>query len=433
MTEAQRRLRELRDRQSRERGRMAELAVVDELSDEQRAELDTIERGTPDLERQIRAATVAVEDEERQQETRQTTEPDAELRERIELRSKAKLTEFLLARAQGRLVAGAEAELCAAAGVQGIPIELWDVPGPEAQRETRAITPAPGTVGVNLDPIRPMIFANSIASRLGIDMPRVSSGTYATGTITTGQSATALDKSAAAVGNAGAITVSTATPKRVSARLELTLEDIAAIGVGNFEPILRENLSLALSDELDDQAINGDGSAPNLTGIFNRLTDPAAPAAGIAGFDTFVAAFAGGIDGLWAPTIADVAIVGGVDSYALSAQTFRDVGTNNGHRGDISFADYAKAHFGGWWTNKRMPDKANHIQQAILYRKGRSAMGASSGMRTAVCPHWGEVSIDDIYSGSSKAERYFTMHVLLGDVILVQPDAYAQVAFRVST
>ena len=51
-------------------------------------------------------------------------------------------------------------------------------------------------------------------------------------------------------------------------------------------------------------------------------------------------------------------------------------------------------------------------------------------MRTAVCPHWGEVAIDDIYSGSIKAERYFTMHVLLGDVILVQPDAYAQVRFR---
>ena len=52
------------------------------------------------------------------------------------------------------------------------------------------------------------------------------------------------------------------------------------------------------------------------------------------------------------------------------------------------------------------------------------------GMTTCVCPHWGEVSIDDIYTGSAKAERYFSMHVLLGDVILVQPDAYAQVAFQ---
>ena len=45
MTSNQKRLRELRDRQSKERGRMAELSVVDELNDEQRSELDTIERG----------------------------------------------------------------------------------------------------------------------------------------------------------------------------------------------------------------------------------------------------------------------------------------------------------------------------------------------------------------------------------------------------
>lgn len=56
MTKNQKRLRELRERQSKERGRMAELSLVDELSDEQREELDTIERGTPNLERQLRAA-----------------------------------------------------------------------------------------------------------------------------------------------------------------------------------------------------------------------------------------------------------------------------------------------------------------------------------------------------------------------------------------
>ena len=70
MTSAQRRLRDLRDRHSRERGRMAELSLVDALSDEQRSELDTIEKSTPDLERQLRAATVALEDEEREAETR---------------------------------------------------------------------------------------------------------------------------------------------------------------------------------------------------------------------------------------------------------------------------------------------------------------------------------------------------------------------------
>ena len=254
MTPAQKRLRELRERQSKERGRMAELSLVDELNDEQRTDLDNLEKSTPDLERQLRAATVALEDEEKETETRAATEPDAEQRERIELRSKAQLTNFLMSAARGRMVDGAEAELQAAAGVSGhgIPLELWDVPisrrDGEGERETRAITPAPGTVGVNLDPVRPAVFANSIAPRLGIDMPRVMSGTYASATITTSQTAAPLDKSAPSVGTAGALTVSTATPKRVSARLELTLEDIAAVGQANFESILRENLSLALSD-----------------------------------------------------------------------------------------------------------------------------------------------------------------------------------------
>ena len=424
---------------------MAELSRVDELSDEQRSQLDEIELGTPDLERQIRAAMVAADTEERDQETRETTAPDAGLRERIELRSKAMLTNYLLAAARGRMVDGAEAELQAASGISGhgIPLELWDVAQPERRsaedgRETRAITPAPGTVGVNLDPIRPAVFANSIAPRLGIEMPRVASGTYASATITTSQTAAAYAKSGAAVGTAGSFTVTTATPKRVSARLELTLEDVAAVGQANFESILRENLALALSDQLDDQVINGNGTAPNLSGIFQVLTDPTAAPTAVADFDAFVAAFAGGVDGLWSNTVKEVAIVGGVETYRLSAATFRDPSTGTaGGRGDKAFSDYGMEHYGGWWTNTRMPDGAtfmsvDNVQQAILYRKGRSMMGGAGAMRTAVCPHWNVIDIDDIYSGSAQGERYFTMHVLLGDVILVQPNAYAQVAFQVA-
>ena len=82
-------------------------------------------------------------------------------------------------------------------------------------------------------------------------------------------------------------------------------------------------------------------------------------------------------------------------------------------------------------TNKRMPDKVSHVQQGILCRKGRSMMPAP--MRTAICPHWGYFTVDDIYTGAHKGQRRFVINTLVGDVILVQPDAYAQVAFRVST
>ena len=433
MTEAQKRLRELRERQSKERQRMAELARESELTDETRAEFDRIEAGTPDLERQIRAATVAVDEEERASTIdKGATAPDAETRERIELRSRVSIGAFLVAALKGKAVAGAEAELQQAAGVDGIPLEVFDtreVLEARAARdrgaEHRNITPSPGTVGVNLDPVRPAVFAPSIAPRLMIDMPMVGTGTYATGTISsaTGSvvTADAVAKSADVPFTAGAITTQTTTPKRVGGRLGLTLEDIAAVGTANFESVLRENLSLVLSDELDDQMINGDGSNNDLTGIFQRLTDPAAPAANVETWARFLTIQASGIDGLWATELSHIGMVVNPETYRLAAVTFQ------GTDAEESAAMYMKRSGDSFFTNKRMPDKANHIAPGILCRKGRM------GMRTAVCPHWGYVSIDDIYSGARKGERYFTVSVLVGDVILVQPDAYEQVAFRVST
>ena len=430
MTNAQK----IRLRLSKVRQRLNEISGLegDAFTDEIRSEAATLQTEYADLETRHQAAIVA----ESEPETREAA-PDAEMRARIELRSRAMLSNYLIAAVRGRAVTGAESELQDAAGCGsgGIPLELWDVAPRVEAREQRDVTPAPGTVGVNLDRIRPQVFANSIAPRLGIDMPRVMSGTYASATITTSQGASPKAKSAAIAATAGALTVTTATPKRISARLELSIEDIAAVGQENFESILRENLSLALSDALDNQIVNGDrpdspsgDQAAQLEGVFSRLTDPTAPSA-VADFDAFAASHAAGVDGLWAGTIKDVSIVCGPATYVLASKTFQSA-TN--YKGETSAAAYAMQHTGGFWTNKRMPAAASMIQPAILYRTGRSMMGGAGAMRTAVCPHWNEVGIDDIYSGSAKGERYFTLHVLIGDVILVQPDAYAQVAFKVA-
>ena len=435
MTESQK----IELRRSKVRERLGEIQKLagDAYGDEVKAE----ERGLQDeyvtLEQRSRSAIIA-EDQllDKAKGEAGDSDLDAEHRERFELRSKVRLSNYLHAAAQGRRIDGAESELQAAAGVNGIPLELFEPAPQQRSAEDRSITPAPGTVGVNLDPIRPYVFANSIASKLGIDMPRVPSGTYATATITTPQEAEPKAKSGSIAATVGAMTVSTAKPKRISARLELTIEDIASVGAENFESILRQNLALALSDELDDQVVNGDqpnnpsgDQVAELEGVFSRLTNPGAPG-GVADFDGFATAHASGVDGLWANTIKEVSIVVGPATYRLAARTFQSA-TN--FKGEMSAAAYAMGNTGGFWTSKRMPvASGSHVQQAILYCMGRSGMGASMGMRTAVCPHWGEISIDDIYSGSAKGERYFTMHLMVGDVILVQPDAYSQLAFQVA-
>ena len=437
MTETQKRLRDLQARKSTERQRMAEISLLesDKITPEIRSELDGIEAGTPDLERQLRAAQVGVDDENAEAEKRaketKGTAVDPETRERLELRSRASLGTYLVAALRGRPVQGAEHELMEAAGVDGIPLELWDIPHPERRQapEDRAITAAPGTVGLNLDTLQPEVFSPSIANRLMIDMPMVPSGTYATATVTAGADAAgAVAKSAEVPEVESTWTPASTTPHRVGAALRLAAEDIASVGAANFESLLRQHISLILSDELDNQILNGAAAGNDLTGIFERLDNPADPAAAVETWERFVAIQAGGIDGLWASMLSELSILAGPETYRLAARTVR--AGNAADQTALEHMNRVGVPGQGVWTNKRMPAKAGNVQQGIICRKGRSMM--PTPMRTAICPTWGYISIDDVYTGAGKGERRFVLSVLVGDVILTQPDAYQQIAFRVS-
>ena len=231
---------------------------------------------------------------------------------------------------------------------------------------------------------------------------------------------------------AAAFTVSTATPKRISARLELAVEDIAAVGQANFEQVLtRQPLAGFESDQLDLQGLNGDGTAPNVQGLIGRLTDPTDPSA-VATWADFARLPGDHVDGLWASEEGQVALLVNTDSYRLATRTFRQPGqvgtpTNafSDTPGDVSAAEYLDGRAAWFRTNSRMPATASKLATGIAYRQGRS-------MRTAVMPVWDYLSIDDMYSGSGVGERYFTMAALVGDVLVVQPGAYARLELKVS-
>ena len=219
-----------------------------------------------DVERQIRAARIGVDDEDAEALRTGATGADgldAEARARLELRSQGEsLGSFILAAVRGRAVTGVEAELQQAAGVDGIPLEIFDTqPVLEARArrdagtEHRDISPAPSVVGVNLDPVRPAVFSPSIADRLMIEMPQVESGTYASATVSTSLTADAVAKSRGRAADSrrahgwhhGA--ASCWCVARVGTRRHRSNRN------GEFESALRENVSLTLSAELDDQMI----------------------------------------------------------------------------------------------------------------------------------------------------------------------------------
>ena len=437
MTKAQ----EIQIRQSEIRQKINGLLALDERTDEQRAELETLTGEVQKLEPELRAALAAEPDP-----TVTPTDPgtaDPETRERLRLRVHPEAgfgVGFVRPTLRGQLPAGAAAEYLAACGVKdGYPLDSWEQDRPQPELRADAATPAPATgTGATLAPVQPYIFAESIAPMLGIEMPSVGSGSYSEATITTALSAAAVAKGSAKESTAAVLTPVTASPRRISARLSLTLEDVATIGQDNFEAALRQNAQMALSDGYDNECINGDASGNRVNGLIAQLTNPDDPAV-VSDFDAFVAAYTDAIDGLWARTTRDVFIVANVDAYKLAAKTFRDRVINVTETdepdsaragvslGEVSFADYAAKMTGGLVTNSRMPATASTIARGLIYRRGRP------GLRTACHPTWGTVTIDDIYSDSGSGIRHFTLNVLVGDrVLLVQPSAYSLVEFKVA-
>ena len=413
------RLQKLLLRQSEIRERLNELLEVEERSEEQTGELRTLTTEGRELEPEIRAAMVA----EPEPETR--TEPntgDAEEREREELRSAFSVGRVIAGVMDGRAVDGREAEYQTDRGVGGsqIPLDVFERRDDPADRETRAVTPAPGTVGRAQRPILPALFDRSIAPFLGISMPSAGVGDQAFPVLTTSVTAEPEAKGADADESAGAFTVGTAQPRRVTGSFRFQVEDAARLR--GLEQALRSNLSMVLSDAVDNQALNGSGSGDGtLNGLLNILADPSAPASGEETFDRYVEAFAAAIDGLHAVDESGVKALVGVETYRHMAKLYRA-----GVSASETVSKFMGAQFGGVRASRRIAAPASDIQQAVIARRN------PAGDSAAVMPAWDSMTIRDIYSGAGKGEVVVTAYALVGDVVLLRTGCFIQDSFRLA-
>ena len=426
----QKRYRDLLDRQSRERGRMAEIAALDadKITPEIRAEAKGIEEGTPDLELQIRAARSVLDaDEARSVVTDPNDKPlDAEARERAELRAKVSIGRYLSAGMRGRRLDGAEEEFRQAVGASErcIPVDAFEVERrSEPERRQDAATAAPDTVGINMQGVVPRAFARSIAPRLGIEMPRAMSGKFSIPRLTMNLTAGTKAKGVAQESTAGGFTVVSAGPTRISARLTLRAEDLAEVGIPNFEGALRQNLQLVLGDKLDEQLIAGDGADPNVNGLMSQLTADGDPDNAVS-FSAFATDMAGLIDGRWAERLSEIRLVANAAVYGRLASTFSSTDA-------VTCLDWATRNKLAIWCNSRMPASSNaNIGKSIVARAGMMVEPMEAASMPACSPFWGDLEVSDPYSDSASATQHVTLHLLLGDVLVRQPDAYAEVRIK---
>ena len=396
------------------RGRLSELAGLDSLEEDQRTELKEKTAELRQVEEQ-RVASLEVETLEGEQAEKSTngTNPDPEERERQEILGKARLGNALRAVMDGRPLQGAENELRSAYGLSGdheIPHELFE---PREAKDQRAATDAPATgTQVNEQPVQPFIYKEGVAGFLGIDMPQVGGGTASHPVLTTGTPAGMKEKGGAADETAAAFTISSSTPKRVTGSFRVRVEDMAIFP--QLEDSLRRDIPMSLSNAVEEQILNGDGSAPNITGLLERLTDPdEAMEKHTPG--TYVSTIAGSLDGVHGYTLGDLRTLAGKATYqAMASGYFASTA--------VSVASYLDTYTGGLRMSDRIPDVASNLQAGIV-RLGMRPMCAVSVV-------WGGVTlIRDIYSGAASGEIVVTALQLIGDVHVLRDGSFAEVSF----
>ncbi len=427
MTSTQKRLRDLRERQSKERGRMAELALLETLSDEHRAELDTIESGVPDLERQLRAATIAAEDEEREQRAAGTgaaqPEGDAETRERAALREKVSLSAYVSAAIEQRAADGAAAEYNAALGLAGnrFPLELL---APPEQRVARVETRATTNVDTITTPRRWLdrLFAGTAAARVGITMESVPVGSASYPVTTAGASAAQRARSVDSAADAAwTIGVTEMKPKRNAVRLLFSVEDAARIP--GLESALTRDLRMALTEGVDWAIFLGDGGATgtdaDITGLQTAaITEQTLTQANKVLGPGTLAAFTGLVDGIHAMSLGDLKVVAAVGAWRLWENTIINSTADNQTLG--AFLRMA----GLMWSarGEMETDTANGDFGAFIGR----GMGLD-GAGVAAVWEAGEL-IRDPYSGAAKGEVALTL-CYLWDFALPRPANFARIKF----
>ena len=317
--------------QSEKRQRLNELLGLDDLSDEQRNELDTLAKRAQQIEVELRAAIVA-EGEEEAATRGLFGSGDGESAETRRLLGTVTLADYLNPAAAGGGIEGRAAEVNAAlklpvAGKGGGVALPWEV------LETRAFTDTAANDGPEMQrPILQRLFGPGVMDAMGLRLDSVPAGRAEWPLISGGVApAQAKEGTAAAAAVSATFAFANLKPKRLTGQYEFTHEEAASVAA--IEQALRRDLADAVKSKMSDQIINGaapTNAAPqNVQGFLATITAPA-DAGATAAYADYAGSHASGIDGVHAEMETEVSSVIGTDVYQHAATVYQ---TGSGESG----------------------------------------------------------------------------------------------------
>ena len=339
---------------SEKRQKINDLLAFETRSKEQDAELDTVTQRAQAIEPELRAALTV----EGTAEAAGLADNTPENRELRALANKASIGRIMQAAVEHRAVDGAEAEIQEHYKLDGNQIPLIML---RTERETRAVTPAPGDVAQSQSMIIPGVFPMACAAFLGVDMPTVGVGDAVFPVLTTNAvpgvpaagaipSGTGIDSEGATT---GAFSAEVLSPGRIQAAFFYNRTDRARFA--GMDEALRMNLSDALSDKLDQQVLNGGEGLFNGTNLDNNNVSA------VTTYALYKSQLAyGRVDGTWASAVSDLRIVMGSGTYAHAATQYR------GNNADQSALDELIQKTGGVKVSSHVPAVASNRQNAVI-------------------------------------------------------------------
>ena len=407
-------LQQLIVKNSEMRTRLSELGSNENLTDEQRAELESLRTEYQDNEQRQRALIVAGDEPAQPMETRDDSQ-GRELRRLLNRGSVGTMLQNMLTlRSEHE---GPEQEIAKhyGLGTNQLPVTMlhnWERFTP---LEKRAAVAVPTDVAAAQHETLDYVFPMACAAFLGVDMPTVPVGDSVYPVFSTSPVVASPAEGVSVAETDGIILSEVLTPGRLQASYRFSREDKYKFNM--LESDLRDSLSMGISDGLDLQIVAGVNGLLGTSGLTARAGDAGAEAV----FSDYRQLLydADTIDGRYSGMASDIRMVMGPATYNHAGAVYRTANS------DISALENLMMASGGVKASAHVPaPNAGHDQDVIIAKGMRRAM---------VAPLW--MGLDIIFDEVTRAaDGYIVLTaVALYSVKIIRADDYQRRTVQVAS
>ena len=397
MTKNQKQLRNVADELEKIEMRCAEILSAETLNEASEKEIKELAGKKKNLIEKRQALGILLDEEDAAAVRGEAV--DAETRERLELRGRVSVGNYIAAAQEQRGLEGVEAEYNAACGIRAgrFPLHLLT---PEIEKRAITNTEAESNQMAWID----RLFDESLAKYCGVSFKGVAAGTASVPVTTAGASGGQIERTEAKAAAAQTVGVAELKPKRNSAHIVFSMED--SYRLPGLEAALRRDMQMAVMEDVDKAVFlggtsQGSASVADITGLntASDVVEKTLTQSNKVKAANTISAFVQLIDGKHATMPGDLKIVVSVGANTLWMSTIANSAAEN-----QTIAQFLKMSGLDWRVRGGIDTNTGNGDWGAFIGRARGQEGAGC------VAMWDEAHlIRDEYTGASKGEVGLTL------------------------